>query len=245
MKALILAAGYATRLYPLTKDYPKPLLKVGRRPLIEHIIDKIDAVPEIEEIVVVTNSKFIAIFREWAAALRSPKRLIVLDDLTKNEEDRLGAVGDIAFAIEKEKISDSLLVIGGDNLFDASLKDFIHFAKAAHPSSVIGAYDFKDKSQVSKYGVVEIDQKNRIVNFQEKPQVPKSSLVAMCLYYFPGEKLSRVEEYVRSRTEKRDATGLYIDWLRRKEDVYVWKFEGRWYDIGNLDFYNEAKEKFN
>ncbi len=245
MKALILAAGYATRLYPLTKDYPKPLLEVGKRPLIEYIIDKIDAVTEIEEIVVVTNSKFISIFREWAAALRSPKRLILLDDLTKSEGDRLGAVGDIAFAIEKEKISDDLVVIGGDNLFDGSLKDFIDFAKTAHPSPVIGVYDFKDKSRVSKYGVVEIDQKHVIVNFQEKPQVPKSSLVAMCLYYFPREKLSLVQEYLRSRTEKRDATGFYIDWLRRKEDVYAWKFEGRWYDIGNLDFYNEAKEKFN
>ncbi|HTY44537.1 MAG TPA: nucleotidyltransferase family protein [Patescibacteria group bacterium] len=244
MKALILAAGYATRLYPLTKDYPKPLLRVGKHPLIEHIIAQVDAVKEIEEIVVVTNHKFISIFRDWAAGVRSRAKLTVLDDLTQSEGDRLGAVGDIAFAIDNEGIRDDLLVVGGDNLFDASLKDFIDFSKRAHPSPVIGVYDFKDISRASTYGVVEIDSKQKVTHFQEKPQAPRSSLVAMCLYYFPREKLPLVQEYLRGRTEKHDATGFYIDWLSKKEDVYAWKFEGRWYDIGDLDFYNKAKEQF-
>lgn len=243
MKALILAAGYATRLYPLTKEYPKPLLKVGSRHLIDHIIDKLDILSQIDEIIVITNSKFIAFFRKWGRNLRIKKKLSLVDDLTKTLDDRLGAVGDINFAVNKKHIKDDLLVIGGDNLFDSGLGGFLNFAAKIKDNPVIGAYDIKDESKAHRYGVLKIDKKNKIIDFQEKPPQPKSTLIAMCLYYFPKNKLGLIREYL-SGTNKYDATGYYIDWLRKKAPVYAYIFGGRWYDIGDPQVYNEAKRKF-
>jgi glucose-1-phosphate thymidylyltransferase len=244
MKALILAAGYATRLYPLTKEYPKPLLTVGEKPLIDHIVAKLEAVEDIDEIIVVTNSKFIAQFEKWLSPLAAKKNITLVDDLTKTLEDRRGAIGDMYFAIESKQIKEDLLVIGGDNLFDGGLDEYLQFANAHKSYPVIGAYDIKDRAQAQKYGVITVDAANKIVDFQEKPEKPNSTLVAMCLYYFPKEKLRLVEEYMASRADKHDATGFYISWLSKKESVYAFTFKGRWYDIGDPDFYKEAKGKF-
>jgi len=244
MKALILAAGYATRLYPLTKEYPKPLLEVGDRPIIDYIVDKLVVVDDIDEIIVVTNDKFISVFKKWSQGLNLPKRLSLVNDLTKSHADRLGAIGDMEFVIRKKKVKDDLLVVGGDNLFQGELADFLSFARDRRPHPVIGAYDIRDKEQAAKYGVIKADRQGRIVDFQEKPASPKSTLVAMCLYYFPKEKLGLVEEYLGAKTQKYDATGFYIDWLRQQERVYVFTFGGLWYDIGHHDFYNKAKETF-
>ncbi len=244
MKALILAAGYATRLYPLTKEYPKPLLKVGRSPIINYILNKLEPLDEVDEIIVVTNSKFISKFRQWAKAVKIHKRISLVDDLTKNHSDRRGAIGDLNFVINKKRVRDDLLVIGGDNLFDGNLKDFLFFAKAHQLHPIIGAYSVKDKKEARNYGVIKIDRKNKVVDFQEKPRRPKSKLVAMCLYYFPKEKLKLVKEYLNTKTDKYDATGFYINWLIKKEPVYGFLFSGRWYDIGHHQFYHEAKQNF-
>jgi glucose-1-phosphate thymidylyltransferase len=244
MKALILAAGYATRLYPLTKDYPKPLLLIGERPIIDYIVDKINEVPEIDEIIVVTNSKFIVNFRKWAGQVKSQVKITLLDDQTHDKNDRRGAIGDMSFSIETQQIRDDLLVIGGDNLFDGSLRDFLGYVSVKKDHPIIGAYDIKEKEHAQKYGVVKIDGDQRIVDFKEKPEHPESTLVAMCLYYLPRNKLSLIREYMASKSTQHDATGFYIDWLRRKEDVYVYVFQGRWFDIGHMGFYNEAKDAF-
>lgn len=244
MKALILAAGYATRLYPLTKEYPKPLLTVARRPLIDYILDKLNGVPEIDEIIVVTNSKFFRKFKKWSKTAVSSKRLSIIDDLTKSQNDRRGAIGDIYFAVTKKRLKDNLVVVGGDNLFDSNLGEFLSFAKSKHPHPVIGAYDIKIKSRAAKYGVISLDAKKIIIDFKEKPLRPSSSLVAMCLYYFPRTKLGLVKEYLRSKSNKNDATGFYIDWLRRRDKVYAFIFGGRWYDIGQYKFYQEANKQF-
>lgn len=244
MKALILAAGYATRLYPLTKEYPKPLLTVEEKPIIDFIIDKLKTIDEIGEIIVVTNSKFISRFKKWKAGLHTKKRLSLINDLTKDNRDRRGAIGDIDFTIDKKGIEDDLLVIGGDNLFDGNLKDFLSFAKANQNSPVIGAYDVRDKLNARNYGVIKLDKNNKLIDFQEKPRNPKSTLVAMCLYYFPREKLGLIKEYLVNKIKKTDATGLYIDWLRNKCPVYGFVFSGQWYDIGDYKFYNQAKETF-
>jgi len=243
MKALILAAGYATRLYPLTKDYPKPLLKIGRRPIIEYIIDKLQAIEELDEIIIVTNSKFIRYFKEWARGLNTKKRISLVDDLTKDIEDRRGAIGDMDFAVRKKYNKNDLLVIGGDNLFDTGLKAFLNFAESKKNHLVIGTFNIKDKNQAKNYGVVRLDKNNRIVDFKEKPKRPKTTLVAMCLYYFPQSKLKLIKEYLKDRNNKNDATGFYIDWVSKKEAVYGFVFDGRWYDIGHHKSYNEAKEK--
>lgn len=244
MKALILAAGYATRLYPLTKEYPKPLLEVDQRPLIDYILEKIAVFDEIDEVIVVTNNKFIEKFRAWKKKVKIKKKLSIVNDLTHSFDDRRGAIGDMDFVIKKRRIKDDLLVVGGDNLFDAGLNDFVCFAKSKKPHSVIGVYDIKDKLKTHKYGVIQLDKENRVVDFEEKPISAASTLVAMCLYFFPRQKLNLIKEYLGTKVNKSDATGFYIGWLRKKEAIYGYIFRGQWYDIGDVKFYHEAKEKF-
>lgn len=244
MKALILAAGYATRLYPLTKEYPKPLLLVNDKPIINYIVEKLEAIKPIDEIIVVTNSKFISRFRKWAKNLRSYKRISLVDDFTKDLNDRRGAIGDMNFAISKKNIDNDLLVIGGDNLFEGDLRDFFIFAKAHKSDPVIGVYKIKNKQEARKYGVIKLDRKNKIIDFTEKPHKPQSNLVAMCVYYFPRQRLNLLKEYLNNNMNGQDATGFYIDWLRKKVSVYGFVFGGHWYDIGDYKFYNEAKEEF-
>jgi glucose-1-phosphate thymidylyltransferase len=243
-KALILAAGYATRLYPLTREYPKPLLEVRGKPIIEYIAEKLNALKEIEEILVITNSKFFPHFKRWREKAGADKPLKVIDDLTKDNATRLGAVGDIYFAIEKEKIDGDLLVAGGDNIFDEGLDDFISFAKSKRESPVIGVYDIGDAKRAKKYGVIEMGRQNQVVSFKEKPKDPSSALVAMCLYYFPRQSMGLIKEYMDKGNKNSDTTGSYIDWLRKKVPVYAFVFGGRWYDIGDIKFYNEAKLRF-
>ncbi|MFA5410414.1 MAG: nucleotidyltransferase family protein [Candidatus Omnitrophota bacterium] len=244
MKALILAAGYATRLYPLTEDYPKPLLKVGAKPIIDYIVDKLEKLAGIDEIIVVTNSRFISHFRAWQRGLKLKKPLSLVDDLTKSLKDKRGAIGDMDFAIAKKGIRDDLLIIGGDNIFDGDLENFLLFARNNKPNPVIGAYKIKDKKETKKYGVLGLDKKKRIIDFQEKPDKAKSRLIAMCLYYFPKEKLHLIRGYLSAARGKRDATGFYIDWLRKRVPVYGYEFKGHWFDIGDSKFYKAAKNIF-
>jgi glucose-1-phosphate thymidylyltransferase len=244
MKALILAAGYATRLYPLTIEYPKPLLEVGDRPIINYILEKLERIDAVDEIFVVTNTKFIDRFRQWAKEIKSPKRISLIDDLTRDYHHRRGAIGDMIFAIRKKRINDDLLVIGGDNIFDGTLDEFLQFAREHKPHPLIGVFNIKKKEQARHYGVVELDKKNRIVAFQEKPEKPLSALVAMCLYYFPKRSLSFIKEYIETKVDKHDATGFYIDWLRQIESVYGFIFYGHWYDIGLPKIYKEANKTY-
>lgn len=239
-----MAAGYATRLYPLTKDYPKPLLKLGTKPIIDYIIEKLNIIDEVDEIIVITNSRFFPHFKIWSKKVKVNKKLSLVDDLTKTLSDKRGAIGDMDFAIKKKHIKEDLVVIGGDNLFNGNLKGFLSFAKEKTGKPVIGAYNIRNKIHAKKYGVLKLDKENKVIDFWEKPNAPKSTLVAMCLYYFPKERLSLVKEYLKKRNKQHDATGLYIDWLRRRIPVYGFVFNGRWYDIGDHKFYNEAKKEF-
>jgi glucose-1-phosphate thymidylyltransferase len=244
MKALILAAGYATRLYPITKGYPKALLAVERKPIIGYLIEKLYAIEEIDEIIVVTNSKFFARFEKWRQKQKGPKRITLVDDLTKDNESRRGAIGDMNFAIEEKNIREDLLVVGGDNLFDDRLDDFLSFTRARKGNPVIGLHRLKDMAHAKHFGVVRLGGKGRVVDFKEKPGHPKSSLVAMCLYYFPKKSLPLIREYLDRRAFRHDATGMYIRWLSGKVAVFGFVFKGRWYDIGDHKFYSEARESF-
>lgn len=244
MKALILAAGYATRLYPLTREYPKPLLEVKGRPIINYIVDKLSTVSAIDEIYVVTNSKFIRFFRRWVKSVKSSKKITLVDDLTKNNQDRLGAIGDINFVIKNKKVRKDLLVIGGDNLFSGSLKGFLDSARKNIRSVNIGLYRLKQKKDASRYGVVKLDNHKRVISFEEKPKHPQSCLVAMCLYFIPKDLLGQIKEYAQDRNKKTDATGGYIAWLKDKADVYGYIFKGSWFDIGDYKYLNAAKERF-
>lgn len=245
MKALILAAGYATRLYPLTKDYPKPLLEVKGRPIISYIIEKLDAVSGIDEIYIVTNNKFFLKFKKWLKLNKSLKKITLVNDLTKNNQDRLGAIGDISFVIKQHKIKDDLLVVGGDNLFSGSLQGFLSALEKRKKNVNLGIYRLKRKLDASRYGVVKLDKQKKVISFEEKPQKPKSSLVAMCLYYIPKNYLKLVAQYIKSsKTGKVDATGSYIAWLKEKINVYGYVFSGAWFDIGDYKYLNAAKKNF-
>ncbi len=243
MKALILAAGYATRLYPLTKDFPKPLLKIKNKPIIDYILGKITSIREINEIFVVTNSKFFPVFKTWSRKVKARRKITLINDLTKSNEDRLGAMGDIGFVLDKKHIKEDLLIVGGDNLFDGSLNDFIKFAKSKTPSVTIGVYRLKNIKDATRYGVVKISKESKIIDFHEKPEKPNSSLVAMCLYYLPYSGLKFIKDYMRI-AKKNDATGRYIDWIKDRVDTYSFVFSGKWYDIGDYKYLNSAKKSF-
>ena len=244
MKALILAAGYATRLYPLTRDYPKPLLDIKGRPIINYIIDKLEAVSAIDEIYVVTNRKFISFFRRWKKAVKSSKKITLVNDLTKNNQDRLGAIGDVNFVIDKKNVSSDLLIVGGDNLFSGSLKGFLDSVKKNIQFVNIGLYRLKQKKEASRYGVAKLNNQKKVISFEEKPKHPQSCLVAMCLYFIPKDCLGLIKEYAQNKDKKVDATGGYISWLKDMTDVYGYIFKGSWFDIGDYKYLNAAKEKF-
>ena len=239
-----MAGGYATRLYPLTKKYPKPLLEVRGRPIIDYIIEKLELVGGINEIYIVTNNKFIADFRKWAKTVKSPKKITLIDDLTRNNRDRLGAIGDINFVIKKKKVKEDLLVIGGDNLFSGSLQKFLDASKKNVVSASIGLYRLKRRKDASRYGVVKLDKSKKVIDFQEKPKHPQSNLVAMCLYYLSKNYLYLVNAYMQDKKIKADATGSYIVWLKDRAQVYGHVFNGSWFDIGDYKYLNEAREIF-
>ncbi|MFH0917652.1 MAG: nucleotidyltransferase family protein [Candidatus Omnitrophota bacterium] len=244
MKALILAAGYATRLYPLTKKYPKPLLEVKGRPIINYIVGKLGSIRDIDEIYIVTNSKFISIFREWAATIKSSKKITLINDRTQNNRDRLGAVGDIDFVIKQENVRQDLLVVGGDNLFSGSLKEFLKACRKNISSAGLGLFRLKRKKDASRYGVVKLGKLNKVISFIEKPKHPDSNLVAMCLYYIAKDYLYLINSYLHDKNIKTDATGRYIAWLKDRVDVYGHVFSGSWFDIGDYKYLNAAKSVF-
>ena len=244
MKALILAAGYGTRLYPLTKNTAKPLLTFNGKTMLNWLLEKIQDFQELNEVLVVSNDKFYQDFQAWARENKQfPVPISVVNDGTKSNEDRLGSIGDISFVLKKNKISEDLLVLGGDNLFDYALTDYIAFARKKSPKVSIGLYDIRDINEAKIFGVVQTDQDKKIISFEEKPAQPKSSLIAMCLYYLPKESLVLIEEYIR-QSQKADAAGGYIGWLSQRETVFGYDFQGKWYDIGSLEAYYSAQKDF-
>ncbi|MFA5388363.1 MAG: nucleotidyltransferase family protein [Candidatus Omnitrophota bacterium] len=244
MKILLLAAGYATRLYPLTLNTPKPLLPVAGKTVMAHIFDIIEPLKAADEVFVVTNDKFYRDFEDWKKTFKSSKKITIINDGTLSNETRLGATGDIEFVIEKENIKDDLLVLAGDNLFKADLSVFSDFCSSKRPSITIGLYDIKDLLLAKNYGIVSVDKNNKITDFMEKPSAPPSTLAAMCLYFFPKERLGIMKEYRGTNTAK-DAPGYFLEWLYKKEEVfgYVFKDE-KWFDIGDKKSLEEADKEF-
>ena len=244
MKILVLAGGYGTRLYPIVKDTPKALLEVCGKTLIDHILEKFYALPGVEEVCVVTNDKFYTLLKAWAdAKTAAPFPVRVISDGTKTPEERLGAVGDILFVVDKELSPTDWLVAGSDHLFDQGVDDFVRFAVSKSPYTTVGAYDIRETASASKYGVLGLEADGRMSSLEEKPKAPKSSLISMCLYYFPKEVLPLIHRYV-DETHSTDTTGGCIQWLYAKSPVYGFKFQGKWYDIGSLESYDLAQKSF-
>lgn len=247
IKAVILAAGYATRLYPLTRNIPKPLLQVtARKTVIDFIVDDLAADGRVDEITVVTNDKYHCDFAAWARFRRTRVPLRVLDDGTFSNSDRLGAIGDMAFAVRKRKIAADLVVVGGDNLFDVGVARFLSFAQGRRPCVSLGLFDIYDKTAARRFGIVGLDRNSRVISFEEKPARPKSTLAATCLYYFPKESLAYLKEYIKDRDTSNDAPGNYIKWLMKKTGVSGFPIRrGHWFDIGHLGSYKEVLALYN
>lgn len=237
MKAIILAAGYATRLYPLTENTPKPLLPVKGKPIIEYILGKIERCTEIDEVIIITNAKFYSHFLSWSKHITFSKPLIVLNDKTTDNESRLGAVGDVDFVIKQKKIEDDLLVIAGDNLFSFKIHDFLHFFNEKK-ATILGVYDTKNKETIA----------NRLGNwvgdtitrktafFEEKPSQPKTTYAATACYVFPKKDLPLIGEAIKAK--KYDRPGDFITFILEKgRDVYGFLFSGYWYDVGTHEEY--------
>jgi glucose-1-phosphate thymidylyltransferase len=233
LKALILAAGYATRLYPLTKERPKPLLEVGGRPMVDWILDRIREVDDVDEVHLVTNAKFAPAFEAWA-----PPGVVVHDDGTTSDDDRLGAVGDIAFV----GLDGDLLVVAGDNLFDFSLGDFADFWRLKDRASAVALCDVGDVELARKYGIVELDGNDRVVGFVEKPEAPPSTLAATATYFFHREHAALVPRYLEEGNSP-DQPGRFVAWLQQREPVYGYRFEGEWLDIGDREQLAEADRR--
>lgn len=244
MKVLILAAGYAVRLQPLTLTTPKPLLEVGGRKMIDRILDKVSDVKGIDCIYVVSNHKFIKNFEEWVKKTELNKKISLIDDDTLTNETRLGAIRDIELVIRKKSISDDLLVIAGDNLFEFDLNKFLKFAKARGNSVSVALHDIGDLEAAKKFGVLRIDNNDMIVDFEEKPEKPKSTLISTGIYYFPKEKISGILDYIASKDAKLDAPGYYIKWLFANDKVYGFAFAEKWCDIGDIESYKKADEEY-
>lgn len=240
MKCLILAAGYATRLYPLTENYPKPLLKVGDKAILDWLLDDINESSKVDEYVVISNHKFAHHFDSWAAT--KPYKITVVDDGTETNETRLGAVKDVEFAIEKLGLDDDMLVIAGDNVLDFSLTKFISYATEKNTSCIMRYYEPSEK-KLTKCGVVEIDENDRIVSMEEKPALPKSHWCCPPFYYYTKEDAKLVKRGIESDCGT-DAPGSYIAWLCTQTPVHAMEMPGKRYDIGNLESYEEVKKEY-
>jgi glucose-1-phosphate thymidylyltransferase len=222
VKALILAAGYATRLRPLTDSIPKQLLPVGGRPMVDWIVDKI-AETSVDEIHLVTNARFAADFDRWAR----DKDVRIHNDGTASNDDRLGAIGDIQFV----GLDDDLLVIAGDNLFDYSLADYEAYWRAK-AGSAIAVLDVRDPELAKKYGIVDLDEDDRIIDFVEKPEHPPTTLCATATYLYDRDHARLVSTYLADGNPP-DQPGNFVAWLHKREPVYAYRFDGSWYDIGD------------
>jgi glucose-1-phosphate thymidylyltransferase len=240
MKGLILAAGYATRLRPLTDSTPKMLLPVGGRPVLDWIWDKLLEVRELDELHLVTNARYATQFEHWAEG----REIVVHDDGTTSNEDRLGALGDIALVLDRaDWEGEDVLVVAGDNLFDFSLADFVAFWKE-HGGSALAVYEHPVRELASNYGVVELDPSDRVAAFVEKPANPPSNLVATATYGFDRAHLALLHSYLADSELSRDAPGNFVAWLHSRAPVYGFRFAGEWLDIGDLSQLRQADERY-
>ena len=243
MTTIILAAGYAVRLQPLTLDMPKSLLTIGGKTILDRLVDKLTTPVAGGRIVIVSNGKFFGKFNAWAASFSEKKRITVINDGSTANENRLGAIRDLTLAIEKGAVDDDTLVLAGDNIFDLDLKDFLAFAAPKKDAVSIAVHDIGDKALASSFGVVAVDKAGKVTDFEEKPARPKSTLISTGIYYFPKNKLSIIKEYVTMQN-KLDAPGHYIGWLAAQGMVCGFSFLEKWYDIGNIESYRKADAEY-
>jgi len=243
MKLIILAAGYATRLYPLTLTQPKPLLPVAGKPMVDHVLDNLVPIGGIDRVYVVTNAKFADHFQKWADAYRTAKlNFTVVNDLSTDDSNRLGAIGDLNLVLTREKVDDDIIVVAGDNLFNQRLDGFGKFCREKN-APVLGVYDVGSLEQARKYGVVSLDGDGKIASFIEKPPQPTSTLIGIALYFYPKATLPLIQQYLAEGNNP-DQPGRFVQWLYPRRPVYTWAVPGLWYDIGSKETLEEANRIF-
>jgi glucose-1-phosphate thymidylyltransferase len=245
MKLIILAAGYATRLYPLTLDKPKPLLEVAGKPMLEHVVHHLSTIDGIDHAYIVTNEKFVKHFEEWAANygrshLRFP--FTIVNDHSTDDSNKLGAIGDMHLVMTKHEIDDDVIVVGGDNLFSHDLADFGEYCRLKN-SPVTAVYDVGDLEQIKKYNAIDIDEDDRITFFEEKPAQPKSTLTGIALYFYPRIALPLIQQYIAEGNNP-DQPGRLVQWMYPRVPFYTWKIPGLWYDVGSIETLEEANRVF-
>jgi len=239
VKAVILAAGYATRLYPLTLDRPKPLLEVGGRPILSHLLERLP-LAELDTVYIVTNAKFTRHFLEWAESEDAP--IEVVDDGTTSDDDRLGAIGDLDLVITTKGVDDDLVVVAGDNLFTEPLDGFVRYGQE-RGAPVTAVYDTHDLAAISRYSAIGLDADSRVISFEEKPERPTTTLAGIALYFYPRATLPLVAEYLAEGNNP-DQPGRFVGWLYQRTVVYAWPVPGRWLDIGTPETLAEADRAF-
>lgn len=242
MKNIVLAAGYATRLYPLTENFPKPLLPVGDKTILNWLLDDIDSIPEITEHVIISNHKFIKHFEEWKAQQHYTKPIVILDDGSTDNEHRLGAVKDILYAVESLKIEEDALVIAGDNLVDFTFGAFLDFVKEKNTSCVMcHKENVLEKQQ--KTAIITRNDNALITSYEEKPKNPKGNLAVPPFYYYKVADLLRIEEAITDGCNV-DAPGSLAAWLSGKTEMHAWLMSGKRYDIGDRKSYENANKEW-
>jgi len=245
VKLVILAAGYATRLYPLTLNKAKPLLPVAGKPMIDHVLASLEPIEELDGVIVVTNAKFAGQFEEWAVARRAthPRlRFTVVNDQSTDDTNKLGAIGDLNLVLTRENIQDDVIVVAGDNLFSVTLGAFGAFCRQAG-TPVLGVYDVGSLELIKKYCAINTDASGRISFFEEKPKNPTSTLTGIALYFYPQSILHMIGQYIREGNNP-DQPGRLVQWLYPRVPFQTWRVPGTWYDIGSKEALEEADKVF-
>lgn len=245
MKILILAAGYATRLYPLTLTRPKPLLDVAGKPMVEHVLDNIAPIPGIDRVYVVTNAKFAGQFQQWADHYRATKSKLnfsIINDGSTDDTNKLGAIGDLNLVLQRENVDDDLIVVAGDNLFSQSVEEFGKFCRSKN-APVLAVYDVGNLEEIKKYNAITMDQDGRITFFEEKPKQPQSTLTGIALYFYPRATLPLIRQYIAEGNNP-DQPGRLVQWLYPRTPFYTWRVPGLWFDIGSKETLEEANRIF-
>jgi len=245
MKVIILAAGYATRLYPLTLTQPKPLLPVAGKPMIEHVLDNLTPMDGLDRIYVVTNAKFAGHFQLWADHYRATKSKLeftIVNDRSTDDTNKLGAIGDIHYVLQTQQVNDDIIVVAGDNLFSEKLAGFGKVCREKN-TPVLALYDVGDLEQIKKYNAISVDATGQITFFEEKPKHPTSTLTGIALYYYPKHTLPLIQQYIAEGNNP-DQPGRLVQWLYPRTPVYTWRVPGTWFDIGSRETLEEADQIF-
>jgi len=245
MKVIVLAAGYATRLYPLTLTQPKPLLPVAGKPMVEHVLDNLAPIEGIDRVFIVTNAKFAGHFQKWSdhyRATKSKMNFTVVNDGTTDDSNKLGAIGDVYHVIQTQGVADDLIIVAGDNLFSEQLADFGRFIREKS-APVLALYDTGNLEEIKKYNSISVDGRGQITFFEEKPKNPTSTLTGIALYFYPRAAIPLIRQYIPEGNNP-DQPGRLVQWLYTRTPVFTWRVPGLWFDIGSKETLEEANKIF-